>query len=149
MYFGIARGRCGSPKSLFSPTPAPRPVLALGLEAENCDPPVCEVSPSDISTAGLQPQHRQAPEHAPRLVNQSLHLPPTPPSLIWAIAPSPCPAAPPFVGVRPPVTPPVPPAAPHRGALQLCCYPVQGPALGITDGAETPQNVVRVCVGKT
>lgn len=102
MYFGIARGRCGSPKSLFSPTPAPRPVLALGLEAENCDPPVCEVSPSDISTAGLQPQNRQAPEHAPRLVNQSLHLPPTPPSLIWAIAPSPCPAAPPICGCQTP-----------------------------------------------
>lgn len=117
MYFGIARGRRGSPESLCSPTPAPRPVLAPGLEAKDCDPPVCEVSPSDISTMGLQPQHRQAPEHAPRLINLSLYLPPTPPGLIWAIAPSLCPAAPLFVGVRPPVTPLVPPVAPHRGAL--------------------------------
>lgn len=45
MYFGIARGRRGSPESLCSPTPAPRPVLAPGLEAKDCDPPVCEVSP--------------------------------------------------------------------------------------------------------
>lgn len=105
MYFGIARGRHVSPESLCSPTPAPRPILAPGFEAEDCDPSVCEVSPSDLSTTGLQPQHRQAPEHAPQLINLSLHLPshPARPYLSHRpLAVPPCPAAPPGLWVSDP-----------------------------------------------